>query len=1163
MFRKIRKILFVLFSCAAAMAVGVVAIAQTKWFKKQLETGLHDLAEKNGVFLSIGSIEGSLPLQWKLTQVLVQKKGDFSFSVEEAKVRLSFLPLLQRKLAISYLKTEGAELVIENKQEWQPDASLFHSFSSFPFDLSLRSLHIDRFSIKGPSGDSIAEFAAQGAFLLKKSADRIDINIQYRDLQNGNRFDITVAGGRSKRHLSIHADTHFDRLATVLPCEQMLFLEDAPLTFICDVEGPWATWEKIFGKTIEAPLPLRGSLHSTFSPWKLEADFLIHGNRSFEIDHSSLHSELGQLQLRGKFAPDFTPSEGILALKIPKLEAFHADAKGEVSLRATLAADRMQGEFEVQKLFAGPLRIGSLIGSLSLDRNDGNWQGILDGTAASGQATALIHSTFSFDPSARQLELQEIDLEAPAFSAGGHIAFAFAPFTMAGDLRLQALDLATLHPFIPSWQLAGQCGGSLHFGEGKQLTVNLLASELQFRNVHIGCCDFHGELIDKKDGKIAIEAQRVYFPQAYFSSFRLNTASDGLGWPIAVEAEGTWKYPFRLAACARYRKTGEGQTLAFEKLDALFLEQPLHLERPARLDWHDKSFHLQELAMIIGEGRLESNLQMNDEQLTLSLRGEKIPMSWAAMLTPYLSLEGESSLNCQFTATKESVQGFCRFDLSRIQAMKRGEANPFYAKGSLEAHLSSETLQINSILEASESQMMQLHLSLPMTTSASPFSMHFEKSKPISGSFEIEGKLEEIYSFANTGSQSLTGWASGKMLLFGTLNKPQLQGTLALDQASYANHFIGFELKGVSAALRAEKEKIIIDELIATDGKQGTLQMQGDLLLDADQHFPFSFTGMFEHFNAIDLDLVHAKLTGAAALEGNFQKARLEGSFSVDAAEVGIPKSMPADLPDLPYTFSSDSPKEQNNLHPRGFPLAIDIAFDSADTITFQGNGLTSTWGGKVHLHGFNLNLLASGALRLSKGQFQILGKTFLLQQGELTFSDKPGQEGFLNLTGTLTLQDATITAQLRGPLSSPQLSFYAAPALTTNEIFSLLLFNKRVSEIKPVQAVQLAHTVLTFYGHTGWNPVSQIGTGLNALGIDTFDIIPSEEGLKQSSITIGKHFYLVRNMLITLTQSRNSRRFLVEVDIGRGFLFQAENQSGPDQSQQEGKFSLKWNKNY
>jgi len=860
---------------------------------------------------------------------------------------------------------------------------------------------------------------------------------------------------------------------------------------------------------------LKGSLRGTIDSWNFDAKYLYSPENGLEITKSSIEN----------------PSQ--------KLQA-----------TATLLQGHLLADFDMDNLIYGPLHVSSVKGHVSADRGS-IWKGEAEIEGISNGTLLLLKTPFTLDD---RLTLSDIDLQGPSFSAGGYLSLP----TVSGNLNVQSDDLSKITPFFEAMPLEGRCGGCLQLIDGRA-AINLQGYDLKWRKVHIGECQINAELADVANpkGKIEIDAGRVYFTRAYLSSFTMRARSEGNIWPVQLCLDGTWMHPFRLNVEGHY----ENHHVLFDKIEGLFFEQPLYLKKPMNLFFSDGNYSLDALALSVGSATVEGSMNKDATKLDLKLHADKLPLSWLSMFAPYLTLEGESTIDCNVSATSVEIQGSCRLDLERLQATKKGETSPpVHARGSVEANLNDATLQVHGNFEASEEQAMLAHLSLPISYRLNPFSLSIDPQRNLSGSLDIEGKLQEIFSFANTGSQEISGWAHGKLNLFGTLKNPQLQGTLDLEQASYENQHIGIAFRDIDAKLHADKDKFIIDEFTATDGKNGKMGMKGEIELDVQNHFPYHLTGKFEHFDAIGLGLVQANLTGPASLDGNWKEATLTGAFSVDSAKVAIPKSLPADLPDLPYTFKDE---KHEAPPPPKFPFSFDILFDSADTIGFEGSGINSTWGGHLHLHGINRNLLASGTLRLAKGQFQILGKTFVLQQGELTFSDRPGQDGFLNLTGTLNIHEATITAQLRGPLSSPQLSFHSAPALTTNEIFSLLLFNKRVSEIKPVQAVQLAHTVLTFYGHTGWNPVSQIGSGLSSLGIDTFDIVPSEDGLMQSSITIGKHFYLVRNMLVTLTQSRDSRRFLVEVDLGRGLLFQAENQFGPSQSQQEGKFSLKWFKNY
>jgi autotransporter translocation and assembly factor TamB len=215
-----------------------------------------------------------------------------------------------------------------------------------------------------------------------------------------------------------------------------------------------------------------------------------------------------------------------------------------------------------------------------------------------------------------------------------------------------------------------------------------------------------------------------------------------------------------------------------------------------------------------------------------------------------------------------------------------------------------------------------------------------------------------------------------------------------------------------------------------------------------------------------------------------------------------------------------------------------------------SGRGLNCELEGELHVTGYNTSTHIDGALRLQKGKFSFAGKEFTLTQGDLSFSPS----AYLNLAATLNLPELTITALLRGPLESPQLTFQSSPPMSTSSIVSQILFNKDVSELTASQAVQLADTIVTLSGGAGPGVLETIR---KSLGVDRLNI--SSKGgpdSEQVSVQIGK--YLAQGVMVTLSQSADSSQIIVEVELKNGFLLQAETQED-----NTGKFSLKWNKNY
>ena len=145
------------------------------------------------------------------------------------------------------------------------------------------------------------------------------------------------------------------------------------------------------------------------------------------------------------------------------------------------------------------------------------------------------------------------------------------------------------------------------------------------------------------------------------------------------------------------------------------------------------------------------------------------------------------------------------------------------------------------------------------------------------------------------------------------------------------------------------------------------------------------------------------------------------------------------------------------------------------------------------------------------------------------------------------------ITAQLMGPLTSPKLTFQSNPHMPTSSILAKILFNKEISDISHPEAIQLANTLLSLSGGAGPDVLETIR---KTLGVDRLTIGSSSSNPDQIALQIGK--YLTKGVLVTLSQSPTSSQIIVEVELKKGFIFQAETQE-----EEEGKFSLKWRKTY
>jgi translocation and assembly module TamB len=140
----------------------------------------------------------------------------------------------------------------------------------------------------------------------------------------------------------------------------------------------------------------------------------------------------------------------------------------------------------------------------------------------------------------------------------------------------------------------------------------------------------------------------------------------------------------------------------------------------------------------------------------------------------------------------------------------------------------------------------------------------------------------------------------------------------------------------------------------------------------------------------------------------------------------------------------------------------------------------------------------------------------------------------------------------IQGPIESPTFTLQSIPYMPTSAILSRVLFNKDIAEINAVQALQLANVIVSMSGANGPDLLETIR---RSIGVDRLTII-GKDGSDEISLQIG--WYLTHGVTVSISQSATSSDVTVEVDLKHGFIFQAESQN-----QEEGKFSLKWNKNY
>lgn len=268
--------------------------------------------------------------------------------------------------------------------------------------------------------------------------------------------------------------------------------------------------------------------------------------------------------------------------------------------------------------------------------------------------------------------------------------------------------------------------------------------------------------------------------------------------------------------------------------------------------------------------------------------------------------------------------------------------------------------------------------------------------------------------------------------------------------------------------------------------------------------------------------------------------AAISGALTLGATEVRVPSSGVSalgDLPEIRHIGESATVRQtlnragamgtQNTAENRssGPSFPLDIVINAPSRIFVRGRGLDAELGGSLTLGGTTSNIQPVGRFDLIRGRLDILQQRFNLTEGSATLQGD--FEPHLRLIAQTEAATGTIIRIIvEGPASEPEVRFESSPELPQDEVLSQLIFGRDISEISPLQAVQLASAVGTLAGRGGGGVIDNFRQGL---GLDDFDVTTDDAG--NAAVRAGA--YISENVYTDVTVSSDgSTEINLNLDI-------------------------------
>lgn len=326
-----------------------------------------------------------------------------------------------------------------------------------------------------------------------------------------------------------------------------------------------------------------------------------------------------------------------------------------------------------------------------------------------------------------------------------------------------------------------------------------------------------------------------------------------------------------------------------------------------------------------------------------------------------------------------------------------------------------------------------------------------------------------------------TGQLSLDMAVRGTLKKPNLTGSLTMRDGTFDHYAQGVHLTGMTGDVIANGDTVHIQQFLIHAG-EGTMTLTGDIgALRPGKPVDLQF--VMDRAQPLRNDMIEETLNSQLHIFGQAtSRIDVQGNVKIPGAEINIPNSMPASIPQL-EVVSAEKDTKATEAPPLIIGLNVDVT--SPGKIFIRGHGLFAEMQANLNVGGTSKAPAITGGVDLKRGNFNLAGISLNFTHGRVGF----------NGTGVNNKLDPTIDFRadrnangtlasllVTGHASAPKIDFASSPQLSRDEILSLLLFGQSRASLSATQLAELGAAIVQITGGSSFDP---IGTVRNTLGLD------------------------------------------------------------------------------
>ncbi len=819
----------------------------------------------------------------------------------------------------------------------------------------------------------------------------------------------------------------------------------------------------------------------------------------------------GKLDTQGEI--DFSSSDFSFSgrLELPELSWLEKYADYFLSGSAILLGEG-QGEFAAPA-FEGRLSGRNLIidgrGPLAadLDWSIGFKNGVAEGRGAAELEYQQEQLELAADFVLPEGRLQLVDIRGAGFDLEltGDLDIRLETGLADGRLCLASLDLVPLSEFL-DLPLAGALETEIDLKEKEarqDLAFEAKGREITWSDLSLDRFDLHGTvrgLGTEKRFSGRLELEEMQFNQGHLETGRLELDGNPEQLSFISELAGSYgAHPVFLEMRGNYLIKEQTHQLTASRAQGNWSSLQFVLHEHLQLDWDDDQIVLHPSRLDFGSGRLELAGEWASEQVRGELTLRDFPLSDMPFI-PNQVTAGEADLDLDLTNSPAGpeLSGHLKVENLEFQDMPEEAEEKLKAEINLQAKKGE--LEVDGILRQAEDVLFAGNLSMPVSFSLAPVQVDWPEPVPLEGRARGEVDLQQFVEPWLPAGNMLSGLCYFDLELVGDLQDLELAGKLELEDGSFEQLDSGLYLTDLQIQLQAQRNRFELKELRATDGADGELGGTGFIELSPEAGMPWAVKLKLQEFRAIRQRLAGADIASAEIdIGGDLQGASIKGEATMGRIQVEIGEPSPPELVELPVTEinrpEAEEPPETEDVEVlTEFPVELDLQLSFPARAYVRGHGLDSEWQGNLTIGGTANAPQIRGQLEVVRGHLKIFNRRLSLdRESFIVFDGSVPVDPAFDLLAHYRHRGRQVSLRIYGSPDHPEFDVTSDPAMPQEEALAWLIFGRSLSDLTPIQAVQLINAARTMASDEPGYDV--MGRARALLGVEEIEILPAAEG--------------------------------------------------------------------